>query len=668
MNKAAFVTIRLGKSSVAEIKTINSFAPGALSQSVEITVVCTQIPNELEKGVYAFIWLGSDNNKGTPTEWKQGFKAIGRVTDVQRGEKYNDESITTVDVGYIFSDSVSRLDILENASEYYVKCSAMPVIGIDDHSNQTIRAIYTDGERSDISAFLQVLSIIQDGFRDTVIKVYPEFDQFFIKANHAENIQLVDTNEDEYSKAAEYLRKYTLENGINLNENQGEVDDTYSMFQRKFSPEKLERLTDDELRVTMFYSAAKTNDSLCYWLEMDKDCKRYMGSISGGSAYKFGLFQNAETGKWMTGSPIKPQELSDQAALELAKQIRDALVNGAKIISEATPACLEDYEKLDDDLNRVIGNQFSKWAWIHKYFSLIYPRKLSSYHSDDWQRHILFSLRIKPSSKYYARSGQIAMVAKYNDWVYYQLSTVCRELFGTVKSFCRLGSTSGTVSYEKEWRKRGIIGIGWKKIGSLEDYVTDKINKKEVAERLKDEYYPTDAATASRKAGELQTFYNSNSDTVFVVMNGERPISLVDNIGAYTFDASSEMAHVKKGKWHMVFSPDERLPFKSAGHLTSCYELSDEQNLLYLYGKYYYSDENHVAIEDSYGDELEGMEETMSDRIKNCLDIELQPRGNTLHPLNFIIYGAPGTGKTYSTAEYALAIIEGTLQTAQVQG
>ena len=34
------------------------------------------------------------------------------------------------------------------------------------------------------------------------------------------------------------------------------------------------------------------------------------------------------------------------------------------------------------------------------------------------------------------------------------------------------------------------------------------------------------------------------------------------------------------------------------------------------------------------------------------------PRENKLHPLNSILYGAPGTGKTYITAEYALAILE----------
>lgn len=36
----------------------------------------------------------------------------------------------------------------------------------------------------------------------------------------------------------------------------------------------------------------------------------------------------------------------------------------------------------------------------------------------------------------------------------------------------------------------------------------------------------------------------------------------------------------------------------------------------------------------------------------------LNPRNRKKHPMNLILYGAPGTGKTYATAEYALAIIE----------
>ena len=61
-------------------------------------------------------------------------------------------------------------------------------------------------------------------------------------------------------------------------------------------------------------------------------------------------------------------------------------------------------------------------------------------------------------------------------------------------------------------------------------------------------------------------------------------------------------------------------------------------------------------------DGIEGGDEekaiTVDTGIKSCLEVQRFPRAVKMHPLNFIIYGAPGTGKTYSTAEYALAIIE----------
>jgi len=44
---------------------------------------------------------------------------------------------------------------------------------------------------------------------------------------------------------------------------------------------------------------------------------------------------------------------------------------------------------------------------------------------------------------------------------------------------------------------------------------------------------------------------------------------------------------------------------------------------------------------------------------RSCLEIQRTARSNKLHPMNFIVFGAPGTGKTYSMVEYALAIIDG---------
>lgn len=47
------------------------------------------------------------------------------------------------------------------------------------------------------------------------------------------------------------------------------------------------------------------------------------------------------------------------------------------------------------------------------------------------------------------------------------------------------------------------------------------------------------------------------------------------------------------------------------------------------------------------------------DVYSSCLSHNRKPRTIKIHPLNSIVYGAPGTGKTYSTSEYAQAIIEG---------
>lgn len=72
----------------------------------------------------------------------------------------------------------------------------------------------------------------------------------------------------------------------------------------------------------------------------------------------------------------------------------------------------------------------------------------------------------------------------------------------------------------------------------------------------------------------------------------------------------------------------------------------DEKDAIVRYMKCVQREVNEVDI---------GLSETEK---MNCLDVQREPRKIEIHPLNCIIYGAPGTGKTYSTAEYALAIIE----------
>lgn len=173
-----FITVRLGKDSVPDIQKICSSEVGVLGKTFSINVKCTQVPDNYGDNDYAFLWLGSDNNKGIPTQWKQGFKAVGRVRSVIRGKNYNDTSETKIEIVYIFHDSVNRMDILRCAPIAYYWCSSMPLIGLDDHANQTIRNM-SGSSFSDLRAFFSAIDLVTKRFKNDIIQIEPDFSKFF---------------------------------------------------------------------------------------------------------------------------------------------------------------------------------------------------------------------------------------------------------------------------------------------------------------------------------------------------------------------------------------------------------------------------------------------------------------------------------------------------------
>lgn len=458
-----------------------------------------------------------------------------------------------------------------------------------------------------------------------------------------------ESNENEYQRAAKIIQDYVSETGFEIPYNKSDIESAIREFQEKFSPEKLAAINDEELLKSLFYTIGDNTEALCCWLEHNSECREYFGSIAGGSAYKFGLFQKKDTGEWMTGSPQKPEVLTEEQALETGKKIRDALVKGVEIVKNRELKDLSDFEKLDDDLKQTIGEQYYNLVWFHKYFSLICPDKLSGFHSTDWQTHVLRCLRINPSEKYYARSAQLAKIENYAGMYYREFFSVVFEEFGGIKHFVRIGTKDDEKNYAAEWQQKSVVGIGWRAIGSLHDYVAgDGIDKDAITEKMMEEYYHDDKKTASRKAGELARFYKTNADTVFVAMNGEKLIAFVDDIGEYFYDASTAMSHMKSGKWHKKFTEGETLPDKSEGKLTSCYQLTNNENLMFLYEKYYYENENDSEeLDDSE------VEETYMPLVFNT-------GIKTKYERNRIVFGAPGTGKSYGLKKDCEDLMQGT--------
>ena len=455
---------------------------------------------------------------------------------------------------------------------------------------------------------------------------------------------------DEYAKAALALKRYADIKPIVFETPDALIDSTRHGFFERFSPENLSKLSGSELLDAIFSG----KQSLCYQLEFNPTIKRYFGSISGGSAYKFGLFQKQEDRNWMTGSPNSPIVLSENEAIVLAGQIRDCLVKGHTIIALSALDAVDDYDKLNERLSSELG-QYATYAWFQKYFYMSFPEKLVGWYTVDWLEHFLYGLGIIPKSNYYSLNGQLTFVKRSTGFSYKFFQELCYQIFGERKNFYRLALNSDDSSQIEHWISSGKVAIGWSELSDLINYVkSGVIERKGLATKMESLFFNGDAQTAFRVAGEVKAFYETKSNDVFVVVDGEKLIGLADNISPYYYDSNEPLSHIKKVSWSIMF-PDVCLLPVSEGSQQVCVEIKMPENLRFLYSKYYRQFELTIPETDSAHS---GQVDT-----KYVVRAELPkrlPRNTTRFPLNSILYGAPGTGKTYATKEYALAIINDT--------
>lgn len=443
-----------------------------------------------------------------------------------------------------------------------------------------------------------------------------------------------------YEQAANLVMDYPNNHTVKFETLKDEIVSLLNDFKEKFSPDVLKSLSDDELLNYIFLTADDNNDSLCYHLEFNPKLKRTFGSISGGSSFKFGLFQRQEDGKWTTGAPKTPQVLSETEALQLGKTIRDNLVRGCEIIQSRALDSVEDYEKLDVDLNAMMG-KFASYAWVQKYFHMIFPDQFIGWYVTDWLKHILYGFGINPSDKYYGMNGQLALIKKKTNYMSPEFQDICYAMFGEIRHFYRLGSSDESEHYAEKWRDKGIVAIGWKDIGDLLNFIKNgSLDRDKIADALLTHYYQNDKKTASRKAGEIKTFYETSSSAVITVMDGSQLVAFVDGLSPYFYDASENMAHQKSGIWRSVFDESDRLP-EDEGYLTTCYEIKKAENLLFLYKKYYWS---------------QGTDDSAT-TTSGYVPIKYNTGFKSSYERNRILFGAPGTGKSYTLNKEARDLI-----------
>lgn len=433
-----------------------------------------------------------------------------------------------------------------------------------------------------------------------------------------------------YSNASKRILNYQAEHNVQYYTPTSEIEHLLSDFRIKFSPDKLREVPDNKLLKLIFLTADGDNDSLCYHLEYNPSIKKSFGSISGGSSYKYGLFQRQVDGKWVTGATKNAKELTDVEALQLGKTIRDYLVEGCDLIAKCQLETVEDYEALDDDLQKLMGN-FASYAWIQKYFYMIFPDKFVGWYIDEWLKHILFGLGIIPSNKYYGMNGQLSIVCRGTGLPTPHFQDICYAMFGDIKRFYRLESVYFDKDYADDWFMKGCVALGWPAVGDLSKYLSNGVlNRDKVAEVLSQSYYKTDKKLASKKAGEFKLFYEASSSVVFVVMAGSQLQGFVNDLSPYYFDGDDENTpHKKGGSWRKPFVKGDHLP-EDEGALTTCCEIKKYANLMFLYDKFYGTGDSGLILNK---------------------DLALQKVSETSRLCggkNVLLYGVPGSGKSWT--------------------
>jgi 5-methylcytosine-specific restriction protein B len=194
--------------------------------------------------------------------------------------------------------------------------------------------------------------------------------------------------------------------------------------------------------------------------------------------------------------------------------------------------------------------------------------------------------------------------------------------------YWRIGTSDSVTSFWGEMESEGKVNIGWPEIGDLSDVKKDKPTFMQLFANVG--YFPDNKSSRSRKAGEVLNFCISvNEGDVVLAQDGDRVLGIGIVDGPYEFNEESDFPHQKRTKW-VVKNPNLS---NEIGRLTTVYKIENQSTISKI----------NTLI---HGQVFKSGYQSTNTNFKMS------------HPLNQILFGPPGTGKTYHTINRAIEIIE----------
>jgi 5-methylcytosine-specific restriction protein B len=328
------------------------------------------------------------------------------------------------------------------------------------------------------------------------------------------------------------------------------LSDAYARFRERFGPAVLRSLDGESLLATMH--GRGTKDSLVYWLEFkdDDEFPGCFGSIAGGSALKFGVYQGKDDGRWWTGSATQQVALSTEDAVELVRNQRDQMLAAVGVLAElAGHAESVDYDALQRRMEEV-APKVAETAWGHKYFALLYPSLLDDYHATEYQRFHLIKLLQRPGLGRYANARAFVALSRELGLSSSTLGTTLNYRDGNPHEYWRVGTTADAQSEWQRMRDGHFMGVGWSDIGDLSSLTEDKASRERLRELMKP-HYEDKQGVLTRKTKELFAFATRAAERdVVVAMDGNTVVGIGRITGDYFFQqGDGPFAHRRPVAW-----------------------------------------------------------------------------------------------------------------------
>lgn len=449
-------------------------------------------------------------------------------------------------------------------------------------------------------------------------------------------------------------------------------------FMAQFGPEQLAKMSAQDLLRQLPYNAS-TEQPMDYWLEFKNDEEfnfALFGSIAGGSAAKFGTWQEKKTKSWRSKLPGGREipSISEAEALKILEERRTELLNAVEALSafHGRDAREIDPQKLQKSVESA-APRWSSSAWMHKYLHLVFPDLVTWNATTSWSEATLYYVGEKPQWQgLYALDVQI--IRFWNS-----LSTLAdlpvqlRYRIGKGLSprdhWC-LG-LAGEVSAWKEMLAHEHLALGPAKIGSLAEAIA--LNKKRdirlaVETAFRDASLPT-SSTEARSLTEL--VYRLKEGSLVALLSDASTVVAVGTVtGTYRFAQGAERPHQVPVRWAHHRSFEVSAPINELGTGFVALEpahsaVADLEASLLVNGIGPASWPNFNALADtasalppklviggaahSTGGRADSPPplEGIARQVVDMLDRKRQ----------VILYGPPGTGKTYHAERIALEVI-----------